>query len=217
MNATWLAAAACLAPLACSPPACLEGFAERTDGACTRTTTTPFEGDATVQDLLNTLPACVPAAPGDGLDTRRHCASGACVGATAAEISEALGASPTCVPYPEPQYQETYADCAWPNGVSETFEDFDADGVPDAGAVSYSLALEAPYAGRTADGLGLDASLGCFVDAWGNPTGATLAHDGVSWVLASLAWSNVGASVGHDSAEGPTDGTPSWLLLYESY
>lgn len=217
MIAPWLAAVAWLAPLACAPPACLDGFKERTDGVCTRTTTRPFEGDATVQDLVNALPACVPAAPGAGLDTRRHCADGACVGATAAEISEALGESPTCAPYLEPQYQETYADCTWPSGVSETFEDFDADGVPDAGAVANLLVLEAPYAGRTADGLGLDAGLRCFVDAWGNPTGATLVHDGVSWVLASLAWSDVGASVGQDSAEGPIDGTPSWLSLYESY
>ena len=134
--------------------------------------------------LVEQQPPCDPiSAPEVTLDLDEGCYRGACAGMTYAEISEALGE--------EGALDVTVCDggggprgfivADWSAaGVSASFFDNDADGVPDEGQAASGLRLQAPASGATVEGLGLGASMSCFINAHGNPDTYSVSRDSVN-------------------------------------
>jgi hypothetical protein len=200
-----------LALLACTPDVtCADGFTLGADGLCYERT--PAGAPPTVDDVLATLPACAPVI-GDGrIDLGAGCAAGACVGATYAEVSAALGAPGHCdtdaSEYAGVTTSQVY--CAWDIRVGVYFADDDRDGVADARAVANGIYAFSGFEGATIDGLGFDAGLGCFLDVLGAPDGVSLVRSGADWSVSAAWWTEAGLSW-VDGAE--PDGRASRLLL----
>jgi len=147
---------------------------------------------ATVEGVIDALPACVPLATDGRVDVAAGCADDGCVGMTAVELEQAWG-SATCS---RQSSAPTSLRCVWPSGVWARFDDHDDDGVPDDGSSARPLLLEPPYDGATADGLGVGASLSCFVDALGYPDAVRLSNvDDTGWRFRSMAWSSDGVEL----------------------
>lgn len=201
--------------LACALPAeCADGYLEQADGTCLAETAEPFGGGSTVEELLDALPPCVPMAAGDRVDVDAGCVDGACASMTYAEIEAALGESASCIGEYDEAFLAKELECRWPRGIVTEFYDLDDDGVPDADLIAYGVYLEPPYDGTTPEGLGLDASFRCFLDAYGAPDTVGLVHDGEHWWPGSFGWPTDAVSVGWRPESGPWDGTPSWMEVY---
>jgi hypothetical protein len=154
------------------------GDDDATSATATTTTTTTGAGGATASStsttasggtsLLDALPPCAPApAPHDGsIDLATACVEGVCMGMTFAEVNSALGAQGDCMSSPA---VEGSLFCSW-SGLEIIFDDIDGDGVPDPGSTTTGISLIAPFRGTTSDGLGIGATLRCFVDSLGAPT-----------------------------------------------
>lgn len=165
---------------ACAPqPACAEGFEAGEDGLCYEV---PVE--VTVADLLEGLPACAPA-EGEGLDLEAGCVGEACLGMSRAAVEEELGAPDGC--------EALIFDiaCSWmDDAVGFTFGDEDEDGEADAGELAVSLSVELGYEGAD-EGLGPDASMRCFYDAWGEPRSAWFEDWGQGLRPILLGWAGI--------------------------
>ncbi len=149
------------------------------DGATTATTATAAAGSGGATSsststaassgggasLLDSLPPCMPApAPHDGsIDLTTGCVKGVCQGMTFASVNATLGAQGVCTSL------GAQVDCKW-SGLDIIFDDTNGDGVPDAGATTNGIFLAAPFRGTTSDGLGVGATLRCFIDSLGAPT-----------------------------------------------
>lgn len=196
-----------------TPAACAAGYDDGGDGTCV----IPWEGEATLEDLLEGLAPCVPEDPSDRLDVRNGCADGVCVGMTAAEVTTTLGETPTCLAEYHEHLQAQYVACSWASGFSARFQDYDLDELPDEGDPLYGLAVVDPWDGTSAEGLGRGVGFGCFVDVLGEPSDFSLTHDGAEWRLDTLVWARRGLSAGWDSSEGPWNGWVDDLYLFEPY
>ncbi len=167
----------------------------------------PAAADEPVDAALAAMPACEPGADDGRFDVEGACADGACIGSTWAEAKDALG-RPGCA------YVVDGAYCSWNDGLVMAFADADADGTPDDGARAFLLAVNPPWDGGTDDGLALDASLRCFVDALGTPDAVSFGATEDGWVVRTLAWDdrflNVYDFQDADGAGGP-DGLPDFL------
>jgi hypothetical protein len=221
--------------LACSPDDaidCSAGFDLRDDGLCYEIPvedTDPVDTDvpeaepATVEDVLDALPACEGGYDDGRIDIEAGCADGACAGMTYDDINEALAEEGDCSSYyvDFDGYAYGYSMCAWSNGVSTDFADDDQDGVPDAGDRAYSIALDLPYDGGTAEGLSLDSHPRCFVDVLGDPSSASFAMDeDGEWLVRSIAYTDLGLYV-YDSydkvGDYVPDGRVDGMTLYGSF
>ncbi len=221
--------------LACNaePAACSAGFDLHDDGLCYEIpaedtdpvdTDAPEEEPATVEDVLDALPACEGGYDDGRMDIEAGCADGACVGMTYAEINEALAEEGYCfayhIDYDGNEYG--YAFCDWSNGISTDFADDDFDGLPDEGNRAYSISVNLPFDGGTSDGLSLDAGMRCFVDALGKPTSASFTTGGEDggWLLRSLSYGDLGLYV-NDSYDKNGDYIPNGrvdsLTLYGAF
>ncbi|MCO4744815.1 MAG: hypothetical protein KC912_08500 [Proteobacteria bacterium] len=145
---------------------CGEGTAEA-NGECIALDTGEVPGDdPAVLDLLDALPDCVAASTDGSIDLVAGCVGTGCIGDTLAELDAAYGETANCTTYSS-LFSNVF--CDWSNGVSTSFADEDEDGEVDVGAVAGSLSVDAPYAGGTTTGLGIDANMRCFVDVLGMP------------------------------------------------
>jgi len=120
--------------------------------------------EPTVADVLDGLRECVPL-DGDGrIDLAGACANGACASMSYGEMNEALGEEGDCMGWTPTQLK-----CTWSNGIYRLFTDADDDGIPDEEFESGVLWLDVPYDGSTAEGLGVDVALSCFLEVLGYP------------------------------------------------
>lgn len=142
---------------------CLAGFTLKDDGMCyaipeedtaVEDTDVPETEPPTVEDLLDTLPACEPVATDGRLDIDGGCADGACAGMTYAEMVGALGDDPTCEAfyYEFGSYAGGSVSCTWDNGVDASFDDLDRDGVADPASIAYGMKVQDPFDGGTVEG-----------------------------------------------------------------
>lgn len=182
-----------LIPACADPLVCGDGT-EEVDAVCTAPT--PEEPlPPRMADLLEALPACVPSEGPVTLDLVAGCADGACVGMSVDEVDAALGTSGTCEPY---SFDPTTIGCDWPNGISISFDDLDEDGSVDPGSRADALSLRPPFSGATEDGLGLGASMRCFLDHLGAPESVTWDREGSEYLVSRLDFFDEGVFVTDD-------------------
>lgn len=192
--------------LACTvqPEACDPGLTRGEDGDChtedAATDTAPDDTDtedtgapASIEDVLDALPACEPASDDGRLDLDAGCADGICSYMTYEEIVAGTGDEGDCDSYyyRSGSYEFGGVSCAF-DGVSVSFDDEDVDGIPDEGSYTYGVSVDAPFDGGTVDGLGIDASMSCFVEALGYPDSVSFAVSGRDWGIRSASWSDHG-------------------------
>lgn len=190
---------------------CADGFVREADGNCYAEAedadddtgdgddtggdtgpTDPDTGAPDLDDLLDPHRDCAPMEASDRLDLDAGCVDGACVGMTKAEVDAALGAA-TCAA------GDGAALCYWGQlgGVRAWLDDLDGDGVADADATVAEWLVYTPYDGSTADGLGIEASLGCWLQALGDPDLVVWRQDHTDggWYLYELEWFGPDVSV----------------------
>jgi hypothetical protein len=134
-------------------------------------------------DLLDSMPPCMRAPPPhDGtIDFAAGCVRGACPDMTYDEMNAVLGSTGVCT---APLPGDTTLFCEW-NGLEALFDDADADGVPDAGSTAGVLFLHDPFTGQTSDGLGLGATMRCFLEL-GTPSSVTSQYQGGKLIVTEL-------------------------------
>jgi hypothetical protein len=163
---------------------------------------------APVDAALADLPRCEPGSDDGALDVEAGCAGDVCLGTPWPEATATLGDPGSCI------YIVDGAVCFWDLGLVISFADTEADGTPDDDATAYAIAVNPPFDGGTVDGLALDASLGCFVDALGDPDAVSFGHYDEAWLVRSLAWNDLFFTVyDFDAADGigQPDGLPDFV------
>ena len=122
-------------------------------------------------------------------DLDGRCVDDICVGGSVDALVETYGAQ-TCAP------GGGRALCRWA-GVLVYVPDADRDGQPDPGSsVSYLDIMRADVSND--DGLGIGASMSCFVDRLPAPDVLTLSRrDDGSWAIRELNWARAGVRVGN--------------------
>jgi hypothetical protein len=192
---------------------CAQGFLGGTDGLCYQITAddsddqvvddtvddtsdladTDFD-DVHITDLLDQVAQeCTTVPAGDALDFVNGCASNACAGMTYVEMNAALSEDGICegytVTYPDFTYSNT--NCEWRDGeIKGFFDDDDNDGVPDAEDTTYAIYLNLPYTGSSPKGLGLGASMGCFLQEFGTPEGVSFEIDAFDYMLERMEFAD---------------------------
>ena len=179
-----LVLASCAEPLECGP------YTYEAAGNCFGepvVEVTP--DDPTFEDTLAALPECRLAGSNGRLDLDGRCVDDICVGGSVDALVETYGAQ-TCAP------GGGRALCRWA-GVSVYVPDADRDGQPDPGSsVSYLDIMRADVSND--DGLGIGASMSCFVDRLPAPDVLTLSRrDDGSWAIRELNWARAGVRVGN--------------------
>jgi hypothetical protein len=131
-------------------------------------------GDGTLgwADLAALIPACEPLQAGSDLDFEAVCVWGACKGDPLDTFTAELGPTDGC----------DGVECSW-DGL---YVDFDADS--KAGGLADDIQVTDAAWGRDANGLGVGAGLGCFVDVYGEPDSITFSHDDDGWMIWWLDW-----------------------------
>lgn len=132
-----------------------------------------------VDHLVTALPACV-LSPGDGaLDLDRGCVDGVCADTPVAEALEVL--EPTCN---EPTLgSDGDLHCDTDDDIS--FFDARKDRNHPRKSV-HAFYLGDDYAGRTAKGLGIGVSLGCFLQELGTPDKVEIEREESRFVITEL-------------------------------
>lgn len=157
------------------------------------------------------LPACEYATPGERLQFAAGCADGACNDMPYDEVVATLGEPESC-----DSEVGSYVFCYWmEGGIHSFFDDTDDDLVPDAGALTHGIFVEAAWDGTSEDGLGLGVSMGCFLETYGVPDSVEYEEiDGVRH-LSQLLWTGLGLYVKEDlDDEGLLDGIVDELSLF---
>lgn len=164
--------------------------------------------DPTMGDLLDTLPEC-GVTTGDGsLDLVTGCLGSACVGQTLSELEAAFGETAVCSSF------STTVFCEWTHGVSTGFDD-DGTGIANPTAISTYLSLRTPNDAATLDGLGVGASMSCFLDALGLPETLSYEEAGGSYELVGLNYYDAGVFVSDDGGFiAPPDGQADDLFFF---
>lgn len=174
----------------CGEPelACRPGFSRAEDGHCYPPP--PDPGPPTFNDVLENLDPCVPLKPGEQLDLAGGCIQGVCAGDTFGEADRAYGEGVSC------QRSGQDWDCNWPLGVAALFAPTDNDqGGPASGARARYVRARYLYEGATADGLGIGASISCFVEALGLPESVVLVKSMGQVVPNQLVWDSMGLEI----------------------
>lgn len=148
-------------------------------------------------DPLDSLPPCEPLEPDGRVDLREGCVDGGCAWMSAGELEPVWGRASCARSSSTPTVL-----CAWASGVWAAFDDRDDNGLPDRDVPARLLFLDPPFDGATLDGLGVGASLSCFVDVLGPPDAVDLTDEGAGWVVRSMAWSVDGVAVYDHRGEG---------------
>ena len=186
MRGLWLTAllalASCVDAVSCGP------FTEEVDGACVGQVVEELEpGESAFYEALSGLSPCVPAEGEVQLDLQAGCAGDACVGADAQALLDA---------HPDAECRSEGGLLSCDIGeVRASVVDADWNGEPDDGAVVRSLQVLAPGK-RTDDGLGVGASMSCFLDVLPEPDLVAATQQDGEWVLRELYWSE-GVRVGN--------------------
>lgn len=192
---------------------CEKGFERHDDGLCyevvaqdTATAGADSGGDTgaaedsaepaapTVEDVLAALPACVPGATDGRLDLQHGCADDVCVGDAPDQAVATLGEPDEIYEfsYSYNGYESGSLYYVWAIGLELIYEDDDQDGVPDttiwSSPSAYALMISLPWDGGTSDGLGLGASLSCFVDAFGTPGSVDFDFEDYKLYPTYLSW-----------------------------
>ena len=223
---------------ACTPDPgdCTTGFTRHDDGNCYSSatdtdgeTTTPedtggadTEPPVTFLDLLAAMPPCEPGSTDGLLDLEDGCADGACVNMDYDAMVAAIGEAPTCDSIYirlGDSYESSQLSCDWSNGLGMSFADDDQDGLPDTGARGWPLYVDLPWEGGTTEGLGLGASMSCFVDLLGPPDSASIdAGPEEGYLITYLYYGSIGLSVHDDfyNKDGSygSDGLVDGLSIY---
>lgn len=176
-------------------PALLIGCGKKDeDGEAIIVTDSP----ASIERVLDTLPACETIAADGRINIVSGCADGACVGMTYDDITEVMGGEGACEPTED---GAPAVRCTWEAEVEITFADLDDDFHPDKGDMVESIRILGEYAGGTPEGLGLGASSSCFLEQFGEPDVATwmLVYD--HYVLLEATWVGWGITIVDD--DGP--------------
>lgn len=180
--------------LATLVPALLIGCGKDDEGEAVILTETP----ASIDGVLDTLPACQSIAADGRINVVSGCADGACVGMTYDDIADVMGEDGAC----EPTWDGTpTVTCTWEGVVEIQFDDLDDDFSPDKGDMAERIRVLGEYAGGTPEGLGLAASSSCFLEQFGEPDLATwmLVYD--HYVLVEATWIGWGLTIVDD--DGP--------------
>ena len=170
------------------------------------------EEDEDVEGVLDQLGDCEKVEANGRIDIERGCADGGCVGMTFDALVGALGRG-------ECQTYESYpgwVGCWWDVGISTSFLDEDYDGLPDREDRNDGLYVYTPYPGSTEDGLGVGASMSCFVEDLGYPDSAQFQSSDEGFLPNVFYWEQLGLYV-YDEYVGNTaygqDGTVDYLFL----
>jgi|GEM_PF-6144424 len=156
------------------------------------------ETPASIEGVLDTLPACQTIAADGRINVVSGCADGACVGMTYDDISDVMGDYGACEPVGDGSAAVV---CTWEGVVEIAFDDLDDDFEPDKGDLAESIRIMGEYAGGTPEGLGIGASSSCFLEQFGEPDIATwmLVYD--HYVLLEATWTGWGLTIVDD--DGP--------------
>jgi hypothetical protein len=141
---------------------CEAGFELRDDDRCYAT---GGGGDASLDVLLDALPACELLDPDGALDLERSCAGPGCVDDTFEELEDAYGPG-VCgsIGY-------SLAECSWTDwDVVAGFADEDGDGAVEPDQRPTGMYVGVDFPGATSDGLAPGVSIRCFLDVYGLPT-----------------------------------------------
>ena len=183
------------------------------DGECVGQDTSVIEaGDPTLLDLLDALPDCITASVDGTLDVAAGCVGDGCIGDTVADLDVAFDETGDC-------RSSTLSEaifCDWSNGVSASFEDLDGDQVADPDSTAAYLSVRDPNRAATVDGLGVGATVRCFVDVWGSPDSVAFGEnaDG-TFNLTDLKYYDLGVFVGDGLAGfAAPDGVADSLFLF---
>lgn len=159
---------------------------------------------STLEDLLDDLGDCELGIADGELNLDRHCVHDYCVGDTVADAEAAFGAPDETVVY-FVRYGGiiyTVAYEQWANGIKIYFDDADADGILLETDHSTAIALDLPWGGGTEEGLGLGASLSCFVEALGYPDQVEFWTVGDGYGINYAFWSAFQLTVYDDALNG---------------
>lgn len=178
----------------------------------------------TVEDVLADLPACEPTTADGRLDIVSGCAGEICPEITAEEAVALLGEPDSVITFLSEYdgYAFSLVVYTWDSGIELVFDDEDQDGVPDPGVDAGYVDVLLPWEGGTTDGLGLWASVSCFVDALGAPDSIDFTNTDTGFALTYAHWSSSGISIrdelqnkdGPDGSYGEPDGLVDEIVLY---
>ncbi len=156
------------------------------------------------------LPPCDLLPVGDEIEVSSGCSEGACADATYDSFNAALGETGEC------DSLEGYAFCDWRDGLlGSFFDDNDGDDVPDDGAGAAGVFLDSGYAGASADGLGVDISLQCWIDVYGYTDLVEYETVGEEQFIAELQWGDLGLIVDAQAdGDGEGDGLVDGIALF---
>lgn len=171
---------------------------------------------ATMEGLIEGLPACAAPATGDGLmDLGAGCVRGACAGGTMASFEDALGPG-RCdvITYSFDGGEFEFASCDFDHGLSGSFDAI--EGVPDRSSTTFALYVDLPNEDTTTDGFGLGAEFRCLVERLGMPTRSSWSRVGDDWRPSSMSWPALAAGDYVDNQIGlqGADGRIDSLSLY---
>jgi len=151
---------------ACDSGGCEDDEVLTAGGECVPGTIEQAEWVSDVIDGVRTRD-CVSETGNGDLDLVNACAFGGCVGDTYDELRAAWGAAVQCNRFTSVVSDSDRLACDWENGLGMHF---DVDGnAPEPTSPGSVFTFEAPFRGTTPDGLGIGVSLGCFVEALGEP------------------------------------------------
>jgi len=189
---------------------CRDGFERAADGHCYPTSTgfTTVDLDAAVANL----PSCDPRVSPFLIDLDSGCALGMCPGHTFEQSVDAFGTGYSCFSASNDAY------CLWPNaGVEGRWDDEDDDGLPDEKATNQRVHLTRDAVVATEDGLGTDASVGCFFESLGHPEEMIVVDTVDGLAIERLDYDRFGLLVDdtrdHNDYVGP-DGIVDDIYLY---
>ncbi len=188
-----------------------EGAATGTSTTTSSSTTGAGGGDL----FLDALPPCEPVSTDGSIDLVNGCVLGACHDMTYDEMNAALGEAGVC----EYLIDATLV-CDWALGGIQVFlDDIDNDGVPDPGQTAFAVFVQDPFPGGTPEGLGVGATLRCFIEVLGDPETVDVQSQGGGYVVTRLEWQSKGVSVSDDYFAGyvDADGHADSIMMFGGF
>jgi hypothetical protein len=115
------------------------------------------------------------------LDLHKGCADGACADQTYAEMDSATRGGAICT---TSSVNPTHVSCAWSSGITAPFQG--EDGSPSRTAKANQIFVKSAFSGTTAEGMGIGVSMGCFIDAFGEPEELSVEKEGDRYIVSSM-------------------------------
>jgi len=155
------------------------------------------DDETTLDDVLLSLPPCEFGSTDGRLDLLGFCADDVCVGDEAEWVQASLGPaddrSILAVTYSG--YSYAYIYLTWASGLEAVFYDQDDDGMLDPTETVSYMNIDMPWVGGTTEGLGLGASMSCYLDALGRPDQAWYGLIEGEYALTYARWDYAGIAV----------------------